>query len=92
MDDEIKNEKNENPEWEKHTDGFLNFIKMLKEMNEERERSDAAIHQSNMHIAMLQKSMFDSYVAVGFSEGQALDLTKNMINNLLGSVRPLGDK
>ncbi len=85
MDDEIKNEENKK-------DGFLDFLNMLKEMNEERERKDIFMHQSNLAVAKLQKSMFDSYVAVGFSEGQALDLTKNMINNLLGSVRPLGDK
>lgn len=93
MDDEIKNEVNENPEWEKgNGPSFLQFLQMLGEMNKRKEQRDEEMRQSNMNVAMLQKSMFDSYVAVGFSEGQALDLTKNMINNLLGSVRPLGDK
>lgn len=88
MDDINKNRE----ETEDEKLGFLDFLNMLKEMNEERERKDIFMHQSNLAVAKLQKSMFDSYVAVGFSEGQALDLTKNMINNLLGSVRPLGDK
>ena len=93
MSDDFKNEVNEDAEWEKG-DGpsFLQFLQMLGEMNKQKAQHDKEMQQSNMNIAMMQKSMFDSYVAVGFSEGQALDLTKNMINNLLRGVRPLGDK
>lgn len=93
MNDEIKNEKNENPEWEKGDgNSFLEVLQLLGAMNRERENREREMQQSNLAVAKLEKSMFDSYVAVGFSEGQALDLTKNKINALFRSVGPRGDK
>ena len=91
MSDDFNNEVNEDEKWE-HSTSFLEFLQILSEMNKQKEQEDSIMMHHNAAIAKLQKSMFDSYVAVGFSEGQALDLTKNMINNLMNSVSPHGDK
>ena len=71
---------------------MLNNLSKLNQMKEEKDKEDEILNHMSMTLASMQKAWFDAYVAVGFSEGQALDLTKNMINILLGSVRPLGDK
>ena len=78
--------------WEEKKQNFLDIIALMNAVNKKKEELlEQQLEASDIAIASMQKRWYDAYISVGFDEKQALDLTKNMTNNIVKGVLN-GDK
>ena len=65
----------------------LEFLKMLMSMSQQSKKDDP-----ELELARVEKRFYDSYIQVGFTAEQALELTKNRMNMFINKFIPDSDR